>query len=350
VVFDFQNYFNGVAQSIYDNWDRTADDHLAGAATYALEKCLTAGRPDAAECLLWAVTTDTLPIQGWDFDFGQPAITVVRTEDFRIDLLYWLENAAATHDHMTCGAFAAFYGPRLHGVYDFEESVRHDENVSSGTLSRRTLEFMDESQVRPISPELIHDVYWLSKPTVTLVIRCNDHPGPQRTPREYWEPGLSFVNRTQLETSLVGRRVEGLDLLSLADEQLYSNALTGILAGGEPSLLCQAFLHAAVKNPQLLDARLASAPGGPLLDRLKEGRRPILRRSVFAGTYPDHEDAQLVAGLLWAQADRTEAQSVLAAARPSRDRADVVSNGLAGLADLDDLLHQQAAPATAGWL
>ena len=60
-----------------------------------------------------------LPEQSWTFDFGQPALTVVRNADFRIDLLYWIENTAATHDHITCGAFAAVHGDRLHGQYSF---------------------------------------------------------------------------------------------------------------------------------------------------------------------------------------------------------------------------------------
>jgi hypothetical protein len=94
MAFPFAQRFAEVEASVYRCWDRDDEDHLAGAATRALEECRELLAIDPAECLQWALDSGVaLPEQSWSFDFGQPAITVVRNADFRIDLLYWVENA-----------------------------------------------------------------------------------------------------------------------------------------------------------------------------------------------------------------------------------------------------------------
>ena len=169
MAFPFAQRFAEVEASVYRCWDRDDEDHLAGAATRALEECRELLTFDPADCLQWALDAGVaLPEQSWSFDFGQPAITVVRNADFRIDLLYWVENATAAHDHITCGAFSAILGDRLHGRYDFVGEQRLGPWIETGKLSKLEFEVMRQGDARPLRPDLIHDVFWSCAAPTTL--------------------------------------------------------------------------------------------------------------------------------------------------------------------------------------
>jgi hypothetical protein len=319
-VSDFAVRFHELERNVFKHWDRSDPDHLAGAATSAL-----AAEPelldfDAGECLAWAVCGSVeLPTQSWQFDFGQPAITVARNDDFRIDLLYWLENASATHDHVTCGAFAAMLGERLHGIYQFHGERDLDPQVRLGDLRRTELGIMRESEICAIRPEFIHDLFWLEKPTVTLVIRCASHPEPPRKPREYIAPGFAYVAKEHHETSRVDRQAEGLDLLRQASGERYADALLAAFESTDAALCYYAFLNAAIAAPEVLDSivdRVASP--SPAFTALLGARRELVRRSFFGGVYAPDEVSRLAAGLLWAGAAPDDATRILASLYPGQ--------------------------------
>ena len=338
VAFPFAQGFAEMEASVYRCWDRDDDAHLADASTRALEDCRELLAFDPAECLQWALDPGVvLPEQAWQFDFGQPAITVVRNADFRIDLLYWVENSTAVHDHITCGAFAAVLGDRLHGRYTFAGEDRLGPWVETGRLSRVHLEVMRQGDARPLRPELIHDVFWLSKPSVTLVVRCAEHPGPtKRNPRSFWAPGLALVPKAHHETSLVSRRAEGLALMRMANQAMYEDALREILEGSDPSLAYYAFTAAAVSSPEVLDKALDSlTQPSPVIPHLVAARAQLVRRSHLGGLYTDDVESRLLVGLLWAEADLQGCSDAIAAAFPNESVEAVVDAGASALEDID---------------
>ena len=159
---------------------------------------------------------------------------------------------------------------------------------------------MLEGNARPLRPELIHDVFWLRKPSATLVVRCTEHPGAAgRKPRSFWAPGLALVPKAHHDTSIVTRRAEGLALMGMANQSLYEEALCRTLEGPDPSLAYYAFTAAAVSAPTVLDKALngltrpnprPSPPGGgETTDRAAIAPRRSLhgrRREQAAGGAP----------------------------------------------------------------
>jgi len=354
VAVPFAQHFAEIESSIYRCWDRDDEAHLADAATGALDHCRELLAFDPAECLQWALDGGVvLPEQSWLFDFGQPALTVVRNADFRIDLLYWIENASPTHDHITCGAFAAVHGDRLHGQYSFAGEQRLGPWIETGQLSKLELEVMRQGDVRPLRPDLIHDVFWLSKPSVTLVVRCAEHPGAtSRKPRSFWAPGLALVPKAHHDTSLVSRRAEGLALMRMANQTMYQDAFSRILEGPDPSLAYYAFTAAAVSSPRALDEALNSLTRpNSVIPHLVDARTQIVRRSHLGGLYTGDDESRLLVGLLWAEADVQACHDAIAAVFPNESVAAVVDAAVSALEDIDpDTAHQartlfQPAPA-----
>lgn len=331
---DFAQIFASLENSILQRWDRNSEDHLATAATAVLSDHRAVLDIDPGACLEWAThESSRLPEQTWTFDFGQPAITIARNRDFRIDLLYWIENASATHDHVTCGAFSAIYGDRLHAEYDFVGRERIGPAVEVGELSRTRMEVMRQGDARPIRPDLIHDLFWLMKPSVTLVVRCEHHPGTVgRKPRSFCEPGIAFVPKEHQDSSLVSRRVEALELMRMADSTMYRRALGNALEGADASLAYYAFIAAAVGAPAILDDVLSgiSAPSA-ILENLKDSRQSIVRRSHLAGLYTADKESRLLVGLLWAGADEAMVRETLETVFPNTDPRSVIDAGATSL-------------------
>ena len=341
----FAKHFAELEASIYRCWDREDEAHLADAATLALDHCRELLAFDPAECLQWALDPGVvLPEQSWTFDFGQPALTVVRNADFRIDLLYWIDNTAATHDHITCGAFAAIHGDRLHGQYSFAGEQRLGPWIETGQLKKIEFEVMLEGDARPLRPELIHDVFWLSKPSVTLVVRCTEHPGAAgRKPRSFWAPGLALVPKSHHDTSLVTRRAEGLALMRMANQSMYEEALCRTLEGPDPSLAYYAFTAAAVSTPTVLDEALNGLTRpNPVLPHLVQARTQIVRRSHLGGLYTDDDESRLLVGLLWAEADPQACCDAIATVFPDESAATVVDAAVTTLEDIDPDIARQA--------
>jgi hypothetical protein len=345
VAFPFAQHFAEVEASIYRCWDRDDEAHLADAATGALDQCRDLLVFDPAECLQWALDGGVvLPEQSWSFDFGQPALTVVRNADFRIDLLYWIENASTIHDHITCGGFAAIHGDRLHGQYSFTGEQRLGPWMETGQLSRVELEVMRQGDARPLRPDLIHDVFWLSKPSVTLVVRCAEHPGATgRKPRSFWAPGLALVPKAHHDTSLVSRRAEGLALMRMANQAMYQDALCRTLESSDPSLAYYAFTAAAVSSPTALDEALKSLTRpNSVIPHLVQARTQIVRRSHLGGLYTGDRESRLLVGLLWAEADGQACRDAIAAVFPDQSVAAVVDGAVSALEDIDPDTARQA--------
>lgn len=332
---DFAPVFAGIADTITGLWDRADPNHLVNAAVAGL-RAADLPNIDPSSCLEWAVTSGALPEQSWDFDFGQPAITVARTPDFRIDLLYWTENASAAHDHVTCGAFAALHGDRVHTQFEFAESKVFDENLAGGTLTRTGLEIMRTGQVRPITPELIHEIYWLQKPSVTLVVRCESHPGLHRRPREYWLPGLSHVVTACQTSSLLRRQSEAIALLRKSSPRRYQRVLAEVLARGTPALAYRAYLDAVITEPEVLDRVLSQiAHDDVLIPLLNECRPEFVRRSVLGGVFVRDRAVQLVTALRWAGASAADLPALVSPQDlDGRSIAELTEHAVAYLAPL----------------
>lgn len=339
---DYIKKFEALSGTIEERLAHASHEQLAEIATEELSNFMRENDFDAQDFLSWSVSAETLPYQGWDFDFGEPAITVARTENLRIDLLYWMHKAAPVHDHVTCGSFGALIGDRLHSRYEFTAAPGEDTDgaITLGNLEATDLRLMREREAEPILPELIHDIYWIDTPSVTIVVRCNEHPGIVRRPADYYAPGVRIVDPMRLKDSLVKRRNEAMELLSLADPVAYEKALVNVFTSGSPEQQVQSYIQGAEENEEVLLAVMENVHSSELLKKLSSGRETYERRALFSGVYNgEDEQVQLLAALLWAGANNEQTLKIFLERFGEGTTQDHIDEALIRLADMDESLQ-----------
>jgi hypothetical protein len=213
-----------MAEYVSREWARVEDDEAAfsSIACEAMSR-FPLTRFDPGEMVKWAVARDELPVQA-DVNslFGEPAFTAFSNGRFQIDFLFWMDATTAVHQHMFSGAFQVVRGASLHTQFQFTRSRRVNSRLQLGHLRPNRSELLDVGAVRPIvaGDGLIHSVFHLERPSVTLVVRT---PGEaDKSPQfDYLHPGIAidtrhaspaFKKRIQLLRALA--RINHPDLLA----------------------------------------------------------------------------------------------------------------------------------------
>ena len=129
---------------------------------------------DEEEIISWVNRAASLPQQlDLRSNFGQPPLTVWRTDRFVVDLYFWVDTETSIHDHSFSGAFTNLTGQSLNCTYQFERGVQADEGVLLGSLLLDRAEHLKPGDICTITagPKFIHRVWHLDCPTITLVPR-----------------------------------------------------------------------------------------------------------------------------------------------------------------------------------
>jgi hypothetical protein len=125
--------------------------------------------------------------------FGEPAITLFSHPRFRIDALCWRNGTTAIHQHQFAGAFYVLWGSSLQTTYGFTPTRIISESFHIGTIAHRDSTTLTVGRIEPIhhGDTLIHAVFHLDAPSITLVVRThNDVPfGPQF---RYERPSVAY--------------------------------------------------------------------------------------------------------------------------------------------------------------
>jgi hypothetical protein len=105
--------------------------------------------------------------------FGQPPVTLFRTERFFIDALFWADGTTTIHDHAFSGAFQVLAGQSIETNFSFQPSRDVGDSVRIGELDVRGSELRQpgDAQAVPAGPTYIHSLFHLARPSVTLVVR-----------------------------------------------------------------------------------------------------------------------------------------------------------------------------------
>lgn len=128
--------------------------------------------------------------------FGEPPVTLFRGEHFYIEALFWMSSTTAIHAHAFRGAFSVLSGASLHSVHDWKASHVVNPGFQLGALARRTVEVLRPGQVREIrGDELIHSLFHLEYPSVTIVVRTFTEPRPQAI---YLPPSVALDPQTKV--------------------------------------------------------------------------------------------------------------------------------------------------------
>jgi hypothetical protein len=188
--------FDELAADLHSAWlGRQSDEGaFAELAEQALQRVSPASRVTLDDVFGWLARTDQLPAQ---FDpqsgFGNFSLTVAARDGFHIDLLVWTDSTTAIHQHAFHGAFQVLSGSSLQTIWSFEETGRWSDRLMRGRLTPQHSELLRKGDARRISPgpAMIHSLFHLRAPTVTVVVRTPS-AATRSPPLCYERSGLAF--------------------------------------------------------------------------------------------------------------------------------------------------------------
>lgn len=189
-------YFTELGLAIREAWKakRFVKGWLPEISASLLEENPPGERLSFTDIVEWAEASDVLPRQArLDEAFGQPPLTMFWDKRFRIDILFWHTGTTGIHQHQFCGAFSLLAGSSVHSKYEFTLRRSLGPGLKFGHISLSEVEFLTSGMVRQIElgPGLIHSLFHLDTPSVTVVVRTPSDPdtGPEF---EYKPPNLAI--------------------------------------------------------------------------------------------------------------------------------------------------------------
>ncbi len=183
-----------LGEQIALSWRRcdNSEETFAEVAASCLSDSGFLNRISTEELNRWFLRDPALPAQSFR-DFGQPALTLYQGQKFYIELLYWVDSTTAIHQHSFAGAFGVFKGSSLLSRYDFEVEDPVASELVLGKLHLLAVELLTKGDVREIRPGrgLIHSLFHLDRPTLSLVVRT--HAIPRYQPQySYRRAGFGY--------------------------------------------------------------------------------------------------------------------------------------------------------------
>jgi hypothetical protein len=221
--------------------------------------CENPPRFQSDEILHWVAKAKNIPRQArLDDGFGQPSLTLFSNKLFRIDVLFWHTATTAIHQHSFSGAFMVLEGASIQCVYQFDCAKQSGSRFLLGRIRLSDVELLQKGMVRKISggTSLIHSVFHLASPSVTIVVRTHSRKsfGPEYV---YYPPGVA-LDPAQAD-ELLTKQLQSLELLArLNREADFEKMAENVIANCN---IYSAFLV-------LLKARTQST-GSAIYDRLK---------------------------------------------------------------------------------
>jgi hypothetical protein len=331
-----ESVFEQLGRSVDERW-RLAQYEESALAEIATDEMSSHLAGLSAENLLQStLTSPALPrqsIQGTKF--GQPPVTMFSNERFYIEALYWLDGTTSIHQHGFCGAFHVLGGSSVHCRFTFTADTAVGPHFRLGALRATTVELLQVGDSRPIpsGSGLIHSLFHLDRPSVTVVVRTY---GAVRTEPQFsyerpcvaWNPYFCSHELT--------RQLELLDLAQKVSPTTYEAGVSSLLRRPVFYEVYCVLRHLHQRRPaspaaflEALD--LARTVHGELVDRVQpsfeEARRQddvMTRRRVSN----DEEHRYLLALLLnvW---DRDDVISLVERRFPERDPVDTITAWIA---------------------
>jgi hypothetical protein len=206
------DYFLALARRIDDEWLQAG--RRWSAFPEVCQRVLEDAAPHAhvhpMDIVHWLHTTDAIPPQDLDSQFGQPPVTVYQGSRFKIDVYFWVDGTTSIHDHSFCGAFHLLAGSSIHSRYRFDVGAELSPLAKLGTCTFLSSERLRKGQTRAILPggDFIHALFHLDRPSVSLVVRKSEVSTVQL---RYEPPSLAWSIFER--SALLARQLQTLDLI-----------------------------------------------------------------------------------------------------------------------------------------
>jgi len=194
--------------------DENYDENLfPGIAARALSEFNLLERIDPWQIVRWLFTTANVPEQmDPDAVFGDPPITLYVGSRFYIDAYYWLDGTTSIHQHSFSGAFQLLLGSSVHSRYRFENPQEINPRFLVGDILFDDVSLLRKGDIREIvaGPQLIHSLFHLERPSVTITVRTHKAPS---APVQYTYRKPFIAYDPFFKDQLVARQVQTVGLL-----------------------------------------------------------------------------------------------------------------------------------------
>ena len=307
-------------------------------------------RTDPWQIVRWLHTTPNLPEQmDPDAIFGDPPITLYVGSRFYIDVYYWLDGTTSIHQHSFSGAFQLLLGSSVHSRYRFENHQEINPRFLVGEILLNDVSLLRKGDIREIiaGPQLIHSLFHLERPSVTITVRTYKAPSAS-VQYTYRKPFIAYD--PFFKDQLVAKKVQTVGLL-LGMKHPEADRMIGTLLDSSDfqatyAILERAFAslcHRELENllgvsrstdrfQALLDR--ARARHGELADRLLPVLEEKWRQNEIARRRDQikGEDHRFFLALLLNVPERTTILRLVKERFPDRDAIDLVVSWVSELA------------------
>lgn len=273
--------FGKLGQGIERQW-RSLDydqDAFSAIAVEMLASAEIVGSIGSQDILDWAMAARQLPAQhDIAASFGQPPLTMYRTERFHVSVLFWLSATVSIHEHGFEGAFGVLDGSSIHSGWTFEQTLPISTNLKLGTVRRNSTELLEIGAIRPIlaGPSGAHSLVHLDTPSATVVIRTCADPR-HHLQYNYLAPGVA-INPEYRDPTLV-KKCQLVKLIASYYPQRLGALIDASLTGADPlselELLSAAITTGPFRRwfPSANAATPAPAASAPWIQSVVDERR-----------------------------------------------------------------------------
>ncbi len=237
------SYCQSLGERIEQEWLASSYDEeiFPRLAFDNLERNPPTGHIGVADIVDWVFGSSQPFRQSNDRDlFGEPPVMLFQAPRFYIEALFWLSGTTAIHEHAFSGVFAVLAGSSVHSHWRFTPERTINSRMLCGRLERVSTEILRPGSMRPIQSgdRLIHQLFHLETPSVTLVIRTYQerHHLPQY---RYLPPGLAIDHEDR--DGLRTRRLIFLDRMARGQIDGLPKYARKLVENGDLETLYHAF-------------------------------------------------------------------------------------------------------------
>ena len=336
-------YFNSLGVTLASEWASRNFDSEAfpDLAMRALERSRLCDHVTAEEIPEWAATVAWLPYQpNLNTRFGEPPITLFWHPKFYIEALHWTVGTPEIHRHTFSGAFAILEGSSIQSRYTFETEKRVSARMALGKLRLKEVRWLAKGDLEPIrsGDELIHSVFHLETPSVTIVVRTNTDVENQPQYR-YHRPGLA-IDPFYKDANVL-RRVQMLAFLDKVNSPRFADIAELSIVNSDlyGAYLIFDYLRFSPNGLKVFDSLIdvARQRHGSDIDRLRavleeSDREAVIRSRRAFVTLPDH---RFLLALLMNVPSRDAILDIVSRRFPGRDAKDLVAQWAFDMSGVD---------------
>ena len=333
------SYFHGLGEAIEREWRRRNYDEevFPRLASEALERDPPIRSVGSAEIVDWIFGPAQAFCQPDHRElFGEPPVMVFQAPRFYIEALFWLSGTTSIHQHSFSGVFAVLAGSSVHSHWRFVPERTINSRMLCGRLERVATEILHPGGMRAIRPgdRLIHQLFHLELPSVTIVVRT--YGDPRHQPQySYLPPGLAIA--PEEHDPLRVRRLMFLDGMARSYLDGLQQHARGLIEGGDLETLFHMFslLTRRKVDPGLLDELygLARRRHGDVVDLFQEvceGQRRTRIVTLLRTKVTDPE-ARFLLALLMLMPDRDAILETIRMQFPGDEPLAAIERWVAGM-------------------